>query len=470
MINIHFLGITGSGASAIAAIAKAEGYSVTGCDKNPSHEFVKNFDEFSVQTGHSPEHLKDIEILIVTPAVYSIDPDNEEIKAAKQKGIEVLTWQEFMGKYLEKDKFVIAVCGTHGKSTVTAMIGTMLEDAGLDPIVELGAIVPRWGANYRISKNAVIPLNKGIQLEDEGGNKSTSQSRESHSELDSRLRGNDKMEIFVTEADEFNDNFLATKPYITVVTNIEMDHPEYFKDFDDLLDSYEEFLGGTKQTIVANLSDEWVAEILKQVMKKTKVVGVDYCKHELNLPLLIPGKFNELNAQAAFQVGLLLGIDPVVIRKSLANYTGIGRRFEHLGSYKGREVYSDFGHHPTEIKTTMAAAREKFPDSYIWLIFQPHMFSRTKGLFSEFVEVFKNLPVNQALIMDIYPSREVDTGLVSSQELVEAVDSGKVDYLENIEELKKILNSEIRPGDIIFFMGAGDIDQMARDLVKVQSS
>jgi UDP-N-acetylmuramate--alanine ligase len=435
MIKVHFLGITGSGASAVAAIAKAESYSITGCDKAPSHEFVKNFEEFSVQTGHSPEHLKDIEILVVTPAVFSLDPDNEEIKVAKEKGIEVLTWQQFMGKYLQKDKFVIAVCGTHGKSTVTAMIGTMLEDAGLDPTVELGAVVPRWKSNFRVSGQSA------------------------------NGRG-----YFVTEADEFNDNFLSTKPDIVVVTNIEMDHPEYFKDFDDLLDSYEEFLQGTKQTIVANLSDEWVAEILKQVMKKTKVNGVDYSKHELNLPLLIPGKFNELNAQAAFQVGLLLGIDPIVIRKSLAQYSGIGRRFEHLGTYKGREVYSDFGHHPTEIKTTMQAAREKFPDAYIWLIFQPHMFSRTKSLFKEFVTVFKDLPVNQALIMDIYPSREVDNGLVSSKELVEAIDSGKVDYLENMEELKKILNDEIRPGDIIFFMGAGDIDQMARELVKVQSS
>lgn len=424
MKKVHFLGITGSGASAAAPIAKAQGFEVSGCDKNPSHEFVEKYEDFSVQEGHSPKHLESIDILAITPAVLSLDPGNAEIAEAKKQGIEVLTWQQFMGKYLQKDKFVIAVCGTHGKSTTTAMIGQMLEDAGLDPTVELGATVQSWGANYRVGKG----------------------------------------KIFVTEADEFNDNFLPTKPDITVVTNIEMDHPEYFKDFNDYLDSFEEFIGNTKQTIVANLSDEWVAEILKVVMKKIKVTAIDYSKHELNLALQIPGKFNQLNASAAFQVGLLLGLNPVEIRKSLANYTGAGRRFEFLGSYKNREVYSDFGHHPTEIKNTMQAVKEKFPDKYIWLIYQPHMFSRTKGLFKEFVEVFKNLPVNQALILDIYPSREVDTGLVSSLELSDAVDKSNVDFLP-AGKLKEVIDLETHQGDILFFMGAGDIDQMARKLV-----
>jgi len=423
-MKVHFLGIGGSGASAVASIAEAQGFEVTGCDLEPKNEFTAEFKDSRLFKGHDPDHLEGVNILAITPAVTSLDPDNPELVEAKKKGIEILTWQEFMGKYLEKDKFVIAVCGTHGKSTVTGMIGQLLEDAGLDPTVELGAIIPKWGRNYRIGKG----------------------------------------KYFVTEADEFNDNYLASHPDITVVTNIEMDHPEYFKDFESYKDSFKKFLMQTKGTIVGNISDPGVAEDLKVLMKESPVTCLDYSKNDIRFALKIPGQFNEQNAKAAFQVGLLLGLDPTLIKQSLNNFNGVGRRFEKLGNYKGREVYSDFGHHPTEIKTTMEVARKKFPLKHIWLIYQPHMFSRTKALFKEFVKVFENLPVNQILIMDIYPSREIDTGQVSSKELAEAVKKSNVDYVSN-EDLKIILDSETHPGDILFFMGAGDIDKIARDLV-----
>ena len=427
MTKVHFMGIAGSGASAAAEIAKSQGFEVSGCD-------------LSLE-GHSSKHLNshmssgNVDILAITPAVLSFDPNNPEVAEAKKIGIPVMTWQAFTGKYLLKDKFVIAVTGTHGKSTTTAMIAKVLEEANLDPTVLLGAILPEWKTNYRFGKS----------------------------------------KYFIIEADEAYDNFLNYKPDISVITNIEMDHPEYFKDLHAVKESFKKFLLQTKKTIIANISDPNIADVLKVVMKTSSgqtsddrqlfINYLDYSKNEINFPLKIPGEFNKLNTKAAFQVGLLLGIDTAIIRKSLSNFTGVGRRFERLGNYKGREVYSDFGHHPTEVKATMQAAREKFPNQYIWLIFQPHMFSRTKGLFKEFAEVFKNLPVNQALILDIYPSREVDTGLVSSQELVDAVNDNKVDYISGVEELKEILNKEIRPGDIIFFMGAGDIDKIARDLL-----
>ena len=421
MAKVHFMGIAGSGASAAAAIAKADGFEVTGCDL--------------ALDGHNPKHMEGVDILAITPAVTSFDPNNPELEEARKLGIEVLTWQQFSGKYLLNEKFVIAVTGTHGKSTTTAMIAKLLEDANLDPTVLLGATLPEWKANHRAGKS----------------------------------------KYFVIEADEAYDSFLNYRPDISVVTNIEMDHPEYFKDLDAVKRSFEKFLLQTKSTVVANISDPNIADVIKVVMKtpnnqlssdrSTFVQFLDYSKNEINFPLKLPGDFNKLNAAAAFQVGLLLNINPEVIKESLSNLTGVGRRFEKIGTYKGREVYSDFGHHPTEVKTTMEAAREKFPDKYIWLIFQPHMFSRTKALFKEFVEVLKHLPVNQVLIMDIYPSREVDTGSVSSKELVDAVDNNKVDYISDVEELKEILNKEIRPGDIIFFMGAGDIDKIARELL-----
>lgn len=427
-MNIHFLGIGGSGASACASLAKAQGFEISGCDKEVHNEFTEGFDKSQLFSGHDPKHLEGVDILAVTPAIFSLDANNEELLKAKGENIPVMTWQQFLGEYLTKDKFVIAVCGTHGKTTTTAMISQILEDANLDPTVELGAIHPKWKTNYRVGKG----------------------------------------KYFVVEADEFNDNFLHFKPNITVVTNIEMDHPEYFKDLKSVKESFKRFLLQTEGAIVANLKDGNVAEVLKIVMKASSVSSIDYTKNELNLNLKIPGNFNQENASAAFSVGLLLKIDTQKIRESLENYSGAGKRFEYIGKFMKAEVYSDFGHHPTEIEKTMEAAREKFPDKKIWLIYQPHMYSRTKALFEDFVKVFKKLPVDGVAILDIYPSREIDTGLVSSKDLVKAINQKNVEY-GIWDELKKTIPSYISENDILFFMSAGETDKYARELVKLNS-
>lgn len=413
-LRVHFLGIGGSGASAAAAIAQAQGYEVTGCDLNPHNEFTTIFKPDQLLTGHSPKHLSvhlrgantNIDILAVTPAIFSLDPQNPELLAAKAKGIKILSWQRFMGEHLEKDKFIIAVCGTHGKSTTTAMIAQLLEDAGMDPTVLLGAIIPKWKKNYRLP---------GQTYHDR--------------------------RYFVLEADEFNDNFLATHPDITVLTNIEMDHPEYFQNLGHYQESFKKFLGQTKEKVIHPQ------------------------KELINFPLKVPGQYNILNASEAYQVGMALGIDPQMIKKSLMNFTGIGRRFEYLGKFQKAEVYSDFGHHPTEIKVTLETAREQFPNSKITMIFQPHMFSRTKALLSDFVKVFQNLPVDKTYLLDIYPSRELDTGLISSQALAEAVGKDNVVYIKT-EELLEKLKTEAGEGSVIFFVGAGDIDQLARKVAQ----
>ncbi|MDO8573832.1 MAG: cyanophycin synthetase [Candidatus Daviesbacteria bacterium] len=410
--RVHFLGIGGSGASAAAAIAQSQGFEVTGCDLEPNNEFTTQFKSDQLLKEHSASHLTsgNVDILAVTPAIFSLDPNNPELREARKRGIEIMTWQEFLGKYLTKDKFVIAVCGTHGKTTTTAMIAKMLEDAGLDPTVELGAIVPWWKANYRIGQG----------------------------------------KYFVIEADEFNDNFLHLKPDITIVTNIEMDHPEYFKDFTAVRKSFAKFESQSKKVF-----DKPNPELIKFKLK-------------------VPGKFNVANASLALQVGLTLGLDPEIIRKSLENFTGASRRFEYIGEFSGAKVYSDFGHHPTEIEKTMEASREKFPKKRILLVYQPHMFSRTKALFSDFVRVFKNIQTDEqssrasrtkTFIMDIYPSREIDTGLVTSQQLVDAIGKENVTYIGSASETLEKLKPEIKRGDIVFFMSAGDTDKLAKTLV-----
>lgn len=429
------MGIGGSGASAVAAIAQSQGYQVTGCDKSPFNEFTKVFKKTQLFEGHSKDHLQNVDILAITPAILSLDPHNPELTEAYNKGIELINWQEFMGKYLEKDKFVIAVCGTHGKSTTTAMIGTLLEDANLDPVVELGAIIPKWKTNYRTGKG----------------------------------------KYFVTEADEFNDNFLASIPDIAVVTAIEMDHPEYFKNFDAYKKSFAKFLSKTKKIVIANLSDPGVNATLASHLPAGRHgltsgnAVIDYSKQLIDFPLQIPGKFNILNSSAAYQVGLALKINPQVIKQSLSNFSGIGRRFEFLGEYNKAKIYSDFAHHPTEIRVTLETAREKFSDQKIIVVFQPHMFSRTYALFNDFVKIFQELPVDKSYILDIFPSREVDTGLVSSKQLVEAVNKSSVIYIPSKEEVLEELKKKVREGDVIFFMGAGATDELAKKFIHIMN-
>ncbi|MDO8570141.1 MAG: UDP-N-acetylmuramate--L-alanine ligase [Candidatus Daviesbacteria bacterium] len=442
-LKVHFLGIGGSGASAVASIAQNEGFAISGCDKNPFNEFTKVFDAKKLFEGHSPEHLKDIDILTVTPAIYSLDPNNPELEEAKKLGIPILTWQEFMGKYLEKDKFVIAICGTHGKTTTTAMIGQLLEDAGFDPTVEVGAIVPKWGTNYRLGKG----------------------------------------KYFITEADEFNDNFLVTHPDITICTTIEMDHPEYFKDFESYKKSFKKFLSQTKEKIIANLSDKGIMDVIARSettkQSRSEIASpasldrndniidniIDYSEKLIDFPLQIPGKHNILNASAVFQLGLSLKIDPEIIKKSLMNFSGVGRRFEKIGELNGAQIISDFAHHPTEIKVTLEGAKEKFPDKKIILVFQPHMFSRTKALFDDFVKVLKNSPAERTYILDIFPSREVDTGLVNTQQLVDAINQENVKYINSYDKLLDLLPKEIKEDNLVIFMGAGDNHKLALKLM-----
>jgi UDP-N-acetylmuramate--alanine ligase len=447
-MKVHFLGIGGSGTSAVAAIAQAQGFEVTGCDKEINNEFTKPFSKDQLFEGHSPDHIGSADILALTPAIYSLDPNNPELVAAKEKGIEVMTWQEFMGKYLEKDKTVIAICGTHGKSTTTALVASMMEDAGLDPTVELGAVIPKWGTNYRISADFRARIAMATPRDDVFASDQAKQSQG----------------FFVTEADEFNDNFLVSHPDITVLTSVEYDHPEFFPDFESYKKSFLQFMYQTKKLIIANFQDAGVREVL-EIFQKDKEKSnhpeiIDYSKSEILFSLKIPGEHNKLNAAAALQVGLALGIAPEKIQQSLQNFTGLSRRFELIGEKDGVKIYSDFAHNPGKIEAALKTVRGEYPDSKIWVIFQPHMFSRTKALFDEFVKVLKAAPVDKISITDIYPSREVDTGLVHSKQLAEV--SG-LEYLPKNDIFSEV-EKNYQNFNVLMFVGAGDIDEIARKL------
>ncbi len=448
--KVHFLGIAGSGTSACAKLAEAAGYEVSGCDSNLSGEFADILGDVETFDKHDPKHLEGVDILALTPAILSLDPNNPEIEKAKELGIKIMTWQQFLGKYLTRGKTVIAICGTHGKSTTTAMTAKVLEDAGLDPTVLLGATIPEWGSNYRIPSSSLRLPEKGRV----GG--------------ESRRGNQNQQEYFVIEADEFNNNYTALNPDFTVLTNIEYDHPEFFPSYDDYQNSFRNFLHKTKILILANLSDDNSAVTLKE--KDIADINFfppvsDYSKNLIDFPLKVYGKRNVLNASAAFNLALNLEIDPEIIRESLKSFSGIGRRMELIGEINGAQIYSDFGHHPTEIKVTTDELRQNFPEKQIYVIYQPHMFSRTKALYKDFVNVFKNIKVDGTFIIDIYPSRELDPGDINSRMLVKAINRDNVRYSEDLSKTFNELTNELTSNDILLFMGAGDIDAKIRSLL-----
>ena len=276
-MHVHFMGIGGSGMSAIAEIARSLGFQVSGCDLKTG--------------GHDVKHLEGVDILAVTPAVFFQSSQHPELLTAKQKSI-VMTWQEFMGKYLHKDKLVICIAGAHGKSTTTSLAGLLLEAAGFDPTVELGATVPAWGANFRIGRG----------------------------------------KYFVSEADEYYHNFLNCRPQIIILTMIEMDHPEYFGTFAKILDAYKQFVELLPHGVLIYNSSDSVSKVIKIKNLKLKIRLIPYSINNFpkDLKLQIPGRHNRENAAAIIKLGNHLSINHSTVYSVLKSFTGIGRRLELL--------------------------------------------------------------------------------------------------------------------------------------------
>lgn len=401
--HLHIMGIAGSGAGAFAKLAEAHGYRISGCDR--------------LLEGHDPSHLDGVDVLIVSPAILSYDPENLELIAARKRGIEVFTWQEFLGKYLMGGDRVVGVCGTHGKTTIAAMIAYILEGAGLDPTYLLGAKV-RGGENFR----------KG------GGN------------------------LFVVEADEFNDNFLNYPVFFSVCVALEFDHPEYFKDFEKYLASFERFVR-RGEGLLCYKEDRGVRELLERLCNwKGRAVGFSSL-YEEDLP--VPGDYNRINAQAAYLAVRSLGVSKGKINELLKTFPGVERRLELKKVVGEVKIYNDYAHHPGQLRAVLETLSRLHSDERVVVVFQPHMFSRTKVLFSDFVRVLRRAAVYQVLLCDIFPSREKDPGDISSSDLVEAVDSDRVRYLpkERISDYLGRISAEV-----IAFIGAGDVNQLIDEL------
>lgn len=410
MLKVHFMGIGGSGMSAAAKIARAYGYEVSGCDLKTG--------------GHDAKHLDGVDILAVTPAVFFQSSQHSELKTAQRRGI-VMTWQEFMGKYLHKDKQVICVAGAHGKSTTTALTGLLLEAAGLDPTVELGATVPAWNANFRIGRG----------------------------------------KYFVSEADEYYHNFLNYHPQIIILTMIEMDHPEYFQTFDKILDAYKQFvkLLPPNGTLIYNSSDSGVSQLIKSLEPKTyNLIPYSIRDFPSDLTLLVLGNHNRENAAAIIKLAEVLKIDHELTNQVLTNFSGIGRRLELLGQKRGIYVYDDYANHPTSYAATLQALREKYPEKRIWAVIEPHTFSRPKATLPGYPAAFKL--AHQVIISKIFASRETDPGDFTGQNIADSLKNSL--YIPEFPDIAAYLKLHSLPGDVILVMGSGDSSKLTNIILQ----
>lgn len=396
------MGIGGSGMSAAAEIAKAYGFKVSGCDLKTG--------------GHDVKHLKGIDILAVTPAVFFQSAQHPELAEGRRRNI-LMTWQEFMGKYLHKDKFLICIAGTHGKSTTTTMAGLLLEAARLDPTVEVGATVPVWHSNVRIGKS----------------------------------------KYFISEADEYYHNFLHYYPNIIILNNIEMDHPEYFKSIENVLKTFQKFIDQTKPngTLIYNTD----SPLIRKLNLPKNSIAYSINEFPKDLALKIPGDHNRANAMGIIKLAGLLRLLKTDYVKTLENFTGIGRRLEELGTINGVTVIDDYANHPTAFQANIKAIREKYPNREIWAVIEPHTFSRLRVLLSE-------LPASLTLadhviVSKVFASRETDPGDFSGADIA-AVCHGR--YIPEFADIVQTVKKEVKKGDVVLVMGSGDSYKLARQI------
>lgn len=426
------MGIGGSGISGVAAMAKEFGYQVSGCDLEESGvTFRLRKEGIPVEIGHDVSHLKSVDLLAHSPAVLYQSENNPEYVAAHKKKISLI-WEEFMAKFLQRDKFVIAVSGTHGKGHTAAMISLILEQAGLDPNCAIGANLLNWDKkNFRIGKG----------------------------------------KYFVCEADEFRDKFLLYYPNLTIITSIEMDHPEYFKNFEAILKSFKTFVLQMKEPKILVISgeDKGCLKLLK-ILKKLKFKGKIFTYKKLTksqAKLQLPGDHVRSDAQAASVAAKTLGVKPYDIKSGLENFKGLERRFEFKGDLEGAKLFDDYAHHPTAISANIKAAREMFPKRRIVVVFQPHMHARLQALFPDFVKSLKL--ADKAIITDVYTRREQGLTKPSGKDLALAIGAPMAAYIGgDLQSVANFVGRNAQKNDVIILMGAGDIYKVTEMLVNLK--
>ncbi len=447
-MHIHFIGIGGIGVSALARYFLARGFEVSGSDAAESEivEELRNLD-VEIFIGHRAENLDSRLRGNDSRVIYSaaVKEENLELVEARRLNIKTQKYAEALEK-LTREKFTIAISGTHGKSTVTAMVGLMMERAGLDPTVIVGTKVREWdNSNFRAGQSKYL----------------------------------------VIEADEYDRSFLNYWPKIIILTNIEEDHLDtYPGGLPDIMETFSEYISHLPEdgTLIANEEDINISKIKDQKSKlQFKIQNYNSNVVE-GLNLKIPGRHNLSNANAALALAEILGIDEKTAIEALNDFSGTWRRLEYKGEINGTKIYDDYGHHPTEIKATLEAARElleKNPPQppflkgggKLWCVFQPHQYHRTYDLFDKFVGAFG--AADKVILLPIYSvaGREDEEikKKVSSEKLALCLQAqGKPEniiYLENFDKTAEYLKKNLQPGDICVIMGAGDVYKLTQNLI-----
>ena len=442
--RIHFIGIGGSGMCPLAEILHHDGFHLTGSDINESDTLarIRSYN-IPVFMGHRPENVGDAELVVYTAAVKK---DNPELVAARERGIPALERSVMLGIVTRRYRNSIAVSGTHGKTTTTAMITQVCIDGNLDPSAIIGGKLPYIGGNGRVGKSETI----------------------------------------ICEACEYVDTFLQLTPAVSIILNIDADHLDYFKTVDNIIKSFHQFSTQTSRVLIVN-GDDANTQKAVQGVTGAKIItfglkpGNDYSaarisdkekacedftvlkngKKLLDVSLSIPGRHNIYNALAAAATADYLGIPADCIADSLHRFTGVHRRFEILGKFNGITVADDFAHHPTELTATLTAAMH-MGFRQVWALFQPHTFSRTYLLLDDFAKAL-SIP-DHVILSRILAVRETNTYHIYSKDLAEKI-PGSV-CRDTFEEMADYVMARAQPGDLILTLGGGDIYKCANLIVK----
>ena len=459
MTHVHFIGIGGSGLSAIARLLLESGYTVSGSDRalTPFAEEVRKAGA-TVYIGHHPRNLKDADWVVRSSAIAD---DNPEVKAAKRAGIAVYKRADFLGRLME-DKTGIAIAGTHGKTTTTAMTAWALSEMGRDPSFIVGGVVNNLGVNAHAGKG----------------------------------------KTFVIEADEYDNMFLGLKPQIAVVTSIEHDHPDFFPTLESIYQAFEKFvtLLPPDGTLIVCAEDAGAAALIPYARKEGRNVisygvqgdmtintpywiqardmernergGYDFTATTnmasktsalVKVSLQVPGEHNVRNALAVLAIIAVLGLSRKKAAQALAEFTGTGRRFELRGEVNGISIFDDYAHHPTEIRATLSGARARFPKARIWAVWQPHTYSRTKMLFLDFARAFKD--ADKVIVTEVYAAREPKQDFTSA-EIVSAMPHLSTSYIKTLPEVTDHLLENLQSGDVLLVLSAGDADEISTNVLK----
>lgn len=443
--RVHFVGIGGAGLSAIARVLLEQGEQVSGSDLRPS-PFSRALEALGVEVryGHDPANIASADLVVVSSAV---PEDNPEVAAARQAGVPVVRRPAMLAE-LTEGRRTVAVAGTHGKTTTSGLLAFVLERAGLGPGFIVGSEVVDLGTNARAGQG----------------------------------------DLFVLEADEYDRTFLALRPAVAVVTNVEHDHPDHYPTAEAFREAFQAFAERVTEVLVVCAEDpgarslrpaggarrvtygfgpeaEWRAEEVRPnpaggsdflALRGGEVLGLVRTR--------LPGRHNVLNVLGALAAAEAVGVPAATARQAVAEFHGTARRFQVLGEAAGVAVIDDYAHHPTEVRVTLAAARERYPGRRLWAVFQPHTYSRTRTFLEDLATAFE--AADRVVVMEVYAAREAPDPDLDGAAVAARVRHPEVAFAADHAAALHLLEAEARPGDVVVILSAGDANEVGRRLLE----